>query len=69
MLHSNAHAVLEVEATGGLGSGTGSKLFIGSDAPAMGSTTGPCVFRFKSGVDVIVNGAYSINTGLSCFSS
>ena len=30
---------------------------IDSDAPAMGSTTGPCVFRCKSGVHVIVNGA------------
>ena len=58
----------EVEATGGLGSRTGSKLSIDSDAPAMGSTTGPCVFRCKSGVHVIVNGAYGIHTGLSCFS-
>ena len=35
----------------------------------MGSTTGPCVFRCKSGVHVIVNGVYGIDTGLSCFSS
>ena len=28
-----------------------------------------CVFRCKSGVHVIVNGAYGIDTGLSCFSS
>ena len=31
--------------------------------------TGPCVFRCKSGVHVIVNGVYGIDTGLSCFSS
>ena len=62
------HAVLEVEATGGLGSWTGSKYFIDSDAHAMGSATGPCVFRCKSGVHV-VNGVYRIDTGLSCFSS
>ena len=61
--------MLEVEATGGLGSRTGSKLLIDSDAPAMGSTTDPCVFRCKSGVHVIVNGAYDIDTGLSFFSS
>ena len=30
---------------------------IDSDAPAMGLTTGPCVFRCKSGVHVIVNSA------------
>ena len=61
--------MLEVEATGGFGSRTGSKLLIDSDAPAMGSTTGPGVFRGKSGVHVIVNGAYGIDTDLSCFSS
>ena len=64
-----AHALLEVEATGGLGSWTGSKLLIDSDTPAMGSTTGPCVFRCKSGVHVVVNGVPRIDTGLSCFSS
>ena len=61
--------MLEVEATGGLGSRTGSKLLIDSDAPAMDSTTGTCVFRCKSGVHVIVNSVYGIDTGLSCFSS
>ena len=35
-----------------------------SDAPTLGLTTGPCVFRCKSGVrHVIVNGAYG--TGLT----
>ena len=43
----DTHAVLDVEATGGLGSWAGSKLLIDLDAPAMVSATDPCVFRCK----------------------